>query len=285
MLSHREEVWLERLVDWNERRIADREPNEEEFKGIFGTDWKGWQKTMDDYVRAGCYQIVSIRVPPAVAGVEPVKLDLPVREMRELFVIAQVLNQNVPNSQAALDSLLARGLKSESLRELLFEACLRWRHPEQGLQLLREIVAGGTSNAAVFTELAQGLAGWSRFRPTLRRRIGPEATEIQELCRRALALDPLQPKANWLLAFAHAYGPNRGPENIRVIEETYRRIAGYMRTSDVVLDAGVAQWRAGNTAAATAIAQRILASPYADQRGKTIAAELMAAINAGVRPY
>ncbi|MDP3073261.1 MAG: hypothetical protein Q8N18_23420 [Opitutaceae bacterium] len=284
MLSNPEPAWLERLMDWNARRVADADPKEEEFKAIFGVDWKGWQKIMEDYVRGGRYQIMSIRVPPALAAMQPAKLELPVREMRELFVIAQVLNQHVPASQAALDSFLAKGLKTASLRELLVEACMRRSRTEPKARLLREIIAGGTSNAAVFIELARDVTGQALFRPTLHRRIGSEAGEVRELCRRALALDPLFLEANHLLAFTYAYGPDSGPDNVKAIEEIYRRITGSMRTNDVVLDAGVAHWRAGNVAAAVKIAQMILDSPYADQGDKTIAAELKAALAAGAKP-
>jgi hypothetical protein len=43
-------------------------------------------------------QIMPRRVPPAVAEVQPAKLDLPVRQMRELLVIAEVRKPNVPES-------------------------------------------------------------------------------------------------------------------------------------------------------------------------------------------
>jgi hypothetical protein len=278
MLSHSDPIWLERLVDWNARRVADPEPKEEEFKAIFGEDWKTWQQTMDAYFRGGRYQLMSIRVPPVVAGVQPVKLDLPVREMRELFVIAQVLNQNLPASQAALDSLLAKGLKTEALRELLAEACTRWRRPEAKVALLREVIADGSNSATVFSELAREIAGVAWLRPNLRRRLGVETKEICELCSRALAIDPLLLEANHLLAFTHAYGPESGPDNVKAIEEIYRRIAGSMRTNDVVLDAGVAHWRAGNTAAAAKITQAIMDSPYADEEDKALARKLTAAL-------
>ncbi len=284
MLSNPEPAWLERLMDWNARRVADEEPKEEEFKAIFGLDWKGWQKTMEEYVRGGRYQMMSIRVTPSVASVQPTKLDLPVREMRELFVIAQVLNQNVPASQAALDSLLAKGLKTESLRELLVEACMRWRRAEPKAGLLRELIASGSSNAAIYNELASDVARRAYFRPALRRRLGAEVTEVRDLCRRALALDPLLLEANHLLAFSYAFGPEAGPQNVQAIEEIYRRTTGSMRTNDVVLAAGVAHWRAGNPAAATKIAQVILDSTYADKGDKTIAAELKAALTAGLKP-
>ncbi len=284
MLSNPEPVWLERLMDWNARRVADPEPKEEEFKAIFGVDWKGWQKIMEDYVRGGRYQIMSIRVPPPLAALQPTKLELPVREMRELFVIAQVLNQNVPASQAALDSLLAKGLKTEALRELLVEACMRWRRTEPKARLLRELIASGSSSAAIYNELAREVASRAYFRPTLGRRLGAEVTEVRDLCRRALAIDPLLLEANHLLAFTYAFGPDIGPDNVKAIEEIYRRTTGSMRTNDVVLDAGVAHWRAGNRGAATKIAQVILDSPYADKGDKTIAGELMAVLAAGAKP-
>ena len=284
MLANPEAAWLDRTMDWNARRVADAEPKEDEFKAIFGQDWKMWQKTMEDYVRGGRYQIMSIRVPPEVAGVQPAKLDLSVREMRELFVIAQVLNQNVPASLTALDSLLARGLRAPALRELLAEACLRWDRGEAAARVLREVIADGTRNAAVFSELGRLMAGRAVQRARLNPRLGPEAIEVRELCRQALAINPLLLEANHLLAFAYAYGPDHGPENVKAIEGIYRRTAGSMRTNDVVLSAGVAQWRAGNPAAARKIAQVILDSPYADNGDKAIATELVAAIAAGARP-
>ncbi|MBL9199905.1 MAG: hypothetical protein JNL39_05325, partial [Opitutaceae bacterium] len=164
------------------------------------------------------------------------------------------------------------------------EACVRWDRGEAAARVLREIIADGTRNPSVFSELGRVLAGRALFRARLSRRIGPEAAEVRDFCRQALAINPLLLEANHLLAFAYAYGPDSGPENVRAIEEIYRRTTGSMRTNDVVLSAGVAQWRAGNPAAAAAIAQVILDSPYADNGDKAIATELKAALAAGVKP-
>lgn len=294
-MTHPEPGWLDRLIRWVALLKAGREPTEEAFMGVFGQDWKAWQKTLAEYLRGGKYRVNTLPITPALLAATPAKLPLPVREMRELFVLCQVLNQDVPASRESLDSLLAKGLKSEALRDLLAEACLKLGRIEAAEQLLRALAAEDSPNpevhaAAAMLRVARALgatspeAAQALAKPGLRTRLGSDADEVRASARRALELDPRHPAASGLLAFVEAFGPAIGPANVAAIEAIYRRVAGDSPTSDVVTALAVARWRLGDATRARLLAETLQSSPFADEDARNLSKELLAALDASVKP-
>jgi hypothetical protein len=280
MLANPDAGWTDRLISWVARLNAGREPSEEEFKSVFGQDWKAWQDTMRNFLDGGRYQIQSLKFPEAVNKFSVATFDLPVREMRELFVLSQVLNQDVPASYAALDSILANGLKTESLRELLVEACFDRKRPAAALDQLRVLLAAHTPNPAVYAVLAGAVIRARVPQINLHSRLGDEAGEVRALCRQALDLEPLYEPANDFLAWAEALGPNVAPANLAAIERIFHALEGRASTSDAVAALAVGSWRIGDVPWARRLAQTLAESPYADRDGKRISAELLKEIGA-----
>jgi hypothetical protein len=276
MLSNPDPVWLDRFIDWAARWRTGGEPTEADFKAVFGQDWKTWQRTMDDYLRGGKYQMRSMEMPKSALAFPTSAVDLSVSEMRELFVISQILNQNVPASDVALDSILRRGLKNEELRELLAEACLSRRRPEAMDAQVDLLIAAKTANPAVYAWKARKLFYKNMKEISIYPRFtAEEVTELRSLYRRALEIEPLYATALELSAWVEALGPTIDAENIAAIERLYKTVDGYSPTSDAVAARAPAAWRMGDKAYARKIAQVLATSPYADQDGKRTAGEIL----------
>ncbi|HEX2855561.1 MAG TPA: hypothetical protein VHO24_20160, partial [Opitutaceae bacterium] len=130
LLTNPDPVWHSRLMQWALMLQSGVEPTEDEFAKVFGFKWEAWQKEMDDHVRDRSDMTATVRFTKEEAGFPRTKANLEAREMRELFILAQVLNQRIPASETSLDLLLAKGLKTETLRGLLLEACVKWKRQD-----------------------------------------------------------------------------------------------------------------------------------------------------------
>ncbi|MES2692753.1 MAG: hypothetical protein V4773_04715 [Verrucomicrobiota bacterium] len=277
LLANPDPVWTARLVEWAARMEAGQAPTEVEFKRVFGEDFKGWQKAMDAYHRTGKYNVTTVRVPPQTMNFVPIKIDLPVTEMRELFVLSQILNQRIKASEESLDALLARGLKTESLRELLAEACYQWKRMDAGGAQLRRLADGSTLNPAIYSTMAMELVSRGLPRVTSHSRLGAkEAEDAILLGRKALAIEPQHKIANEAVAWAEALGPRVDGAAVERIEKIYRVLVDQVSTSEVLSALAMARWRAGQTDAARALCDELLASPYAEKTAKGLAESLRA---------
>ena len=223
LFTNPERAWVGRLTAWLDYLNAGHAPTEAEFKAVFTEDWTAWQKTMERYIEDGSYRIYAVKVPPETLRYTETKVTPPVREMRDLFVLAQILVQSVPASEASLDAVLERGLKTEALRELLVAGCRQWKRPDAALENLRRLIAAGSRNPRVYTLAASQVTDRQAPRITLDARLGDEASEARNWCRRALELEPLMMEANVTLAWAEALawwqeerGPADRPEGIGV---------------------------------------------------------------------
>lgn len=275
MLANPEPVWFDRLIEWAALLEAGREPTEEEFKRVFGQDFKAWQKTMDAYMRGGRYYVRTFNVPSAAMSFVPLKIDLPVREMRELFVLAQILNQNVPASDQSLDTLLARGLKTEALRELLAEACFKRKRKDVGMEQVRLCVAAGAANPALHVAQAMDVLMRAIEKPGVEARLSArDAAVVREECGKALKLEPRYTPANEALGWAEALAPEVNAATVERIEKIYRVLEGQVGTSTVLSALAVARWRAGDKAGARSVAEALLSSPFCEKDAREVATTL-----------
>lgn len=282
MLANPDPIWTPRLLIWNAALEAGREPTEELFQQVFTQDWAEWDKTMRDYMENGRFTVHNVRFPDAVRDVVRTPLSLTTTEMRELFVLAQVIIQDVPESTAALDSLLAQGLKTESLRELFVEACLTRRHRAGAQEQMRRLIAAGTTNPLVYVRAAQRLVSEQKTSDSIHGRIDlATKNQVRAWCRHALELESLLLDANDTLAWAEARGPSVGPEELAIIGEVCRRLEGNGATDWAIAALAIARWRAGRPDSARKACATLLESPFAEERLRDIARELVAELDAG----
>ncbi len=275
LLTHKEPVWVDRLMEWVAITESNAEPSESEFKRVFGQDWKNWEKAMDTYLRGGEYRISSLRFPKGALETKATHTTPPVREMRELFVLVQILNQRVPASSEALEKLLAKGLKTEGLRELLVEACLARDHPDLALAELRKIITAGNASAEVYA-LVSSLGFRARVREvTLAGQVGEGAEELRVWSEKAVEMEPRHREANHTGAWLAALAPAVGAPQIEAIKGAYKRLAGQASTMHIVAALAVALHRSGEVASARGLAQKLLDSPYTDREPRGVAMEIL----------
>lgn len=281
MLAHREPVWVERLMAWNALTDAGVTPTEAEFQAVFGQDWKTWQKTMTQYLGGGTYKIVTAQFKPEMLKFDLLQLDAPPREMRELFILGQILNQNVPASRVSLDSMLAKGLETEALREILVEACLKWDRHEAVSENLGRLIAAKSTNPEVYALAAKRALGKLAPQIGMSVRLGPEADEIRRWCARALWLEPRHADANNALALTLALGREVSPESVTSIQKIYRTLSGNASTSTAVAALAIAYARTGDSVSAREVSGILRDSKFSDARAKQIAENLLAELERG----
>jgi tetratricopeptide (TPR) repeat protein len=279
-LTNPEPGWTPRLFAWVAYLEAGNDPTEQSFKQFFGFGWEDLQHRLEHLLDGGKYTAGSIRFPPAALQF-PVEIsEAHAREMRELFVLSQIENQNTNESDASLDALLARGLKTESLREVLADACGRRGRTDAQLQELRRLISLRSTNAAVYTDAANILFRRRQVSYTLDSRLdGEEGDEVRAWCQKAIKLEPLYVKADELLAWGEAFAPTVEKRNIETIAGICRVLEGNARTYNVLTALAIAQWRMGNMAEARSLAERILASDLSGRSAKQLARELLARLN------
>lgn len=273
-------AWVGRLTSWLDYLNAGHAATESEFKAIFTQDWKTWQRTMEQYVEGGKYNIYTVKVPPESVRFTETKFPLPVREMRDLFVLTQILVQSVPASEASLSAMLYHGLKTESLRELLVGACVKWKRKDAALENLRKLIAAGSKNPRVYTLAAMLLTDESAPRIDIDARVGPEVAEARAWCRQALEIEPLFPDANMMLAFLEALAPEVDQQGIAAIEGLYLRTKDRMPTDDVMSALAIALWRAGDLETARELSAKLKTDALSSKQSREIAAALLARISA-----
>ncbi|WP_146180162.1 hypothetical protein [Opitutus sp. ER46] len=283
LLAHQDRAWMGRLATWMEYLEAGGEPTEAKFQEIFGENWKSWQATMQTYLRNGSYSIFQVRVPPDVMKFTEIKYKLPVREIRELFVLMQTLVQRTPESKAALESLLEKGLQSEALQELLVDACLEWDHDDDALKLMRKLIADGSKNPRVY-RMGDALLTRHAGAFTFATRYGAEIAEVREWDRRGLALEPAFSELNESLAVNEAGAPVVDQQSILTIEECYSRIKGRAPTDRVLAALAMALWRSGDKVTATELATRLRDDPLCAKSARKVVEEMLASESKGTLP-
>jgi hypothetical protein len=194
--------------------------------------------------------------------------------MRELFVLTQVLVQSVPASAIALDSVLRQGLKTESLRELLTAACLRWKRKRATMANLRQLIAAGSTNPQVYALAAAQIAGPEEDMDPLETRFGPEVVEARQWCRRALELEPGFYEVGELLAWLEALGPEVDQQGIATIEKLYLRFRDRLPPNDLMLALAVALWRIGERDTARELSATLKDDVLGTEDSRDSAAEL-----------
>ncbi|HTZ21407.1 MAG TPA: hypothetical protein VMC06_11055, partial [Opitutaceae bacterium] len=267
---------------------AGNPPTEENFKQYFGFGWRVWGNLIAQSLygsrnspeQAGTYQSGTVHFPPAALQIS-VEVEQPsVREMRELFILAQIDNQRTKASEVSLEALLARGLKTNSLRELLADACGQWDRTDAELKELRALIAARSSNPAVYARAAYILCSRRLGHLTPDSRLdGEDLAEVRTWSQKACELAPLYLIPNESLAWAEAFAPTVEQRNLETIASICRALDGNARTDNVYTALAIAQWRMGNMADARTLAERISASVLSGRTAKRLAQELLARLD------
>lgn len=273
LFSNPDRAWTTRLVAWLEELRSGAPPAEQHFKAVFGQDWKQWQGTMQHYLAGGEYSLLQLRMPPAVTHFTEGRPVLPVREIRDLFILSQILVQRTPESEASLAALLATGLATPSLREMLVEACLAWQKPEPALRTIRQLIAEGSTNAEVY-RVGDELLNAPNGPFGLNARHGPETAELRAWDQRGLALEPLDYNLNNSCAQNEAAALVVDQQSITTIEDCYRRIKGRGPTDEVIAALAMALWRVGETTTAAQLGAKLAGDPLTRQRWRNLANHL-----------
>lgn len=283
LLTHPEPAWTARLLGWSAYLKADNEPTEESFKEVFQHDWKGWEQQLRRMLNGGTYTTGQIRFPPAALQFSIESSTPAVREMRELFVLSQILNQRTKESVASLDALLERGLKTDSLRELLADACSRRDRSDAQLAELRRLIAAGSTNPDVYCDASKIL--FRRAVPTIAvdARMGDEAGEIRAWCIKARELEPLHLGASGLLAWTEALAPVVEKSSLETIVGICRALDGNAPTDSALAALAVARWRSGGFKQARSVAELLQSSVFAGKAAKSIATDVLARLDAAAQ--
>jgi hypothetical protein len=265
-----------RFLAWVALLNTGREASESDFKEVFGMDWKQWGDAMYAYVNGGQYMMSRIKAPAEIAKA-PVKIEVaPAREMRDLFVLTRILHQDIPDSAASLDALLRRGLKTESLRELLFAACLARNRPASALAEAEKLMAANTQNPAIYERTARLVFDHEIGKVTIDSRLSAAAAKrIRERCEKALQLEPRYPDANDLLALCLALQPDVSAADADRIRHIYDVEHHFVSTNTSAGALAIARWRSGDPERAREIAEYVSGSPFADDSARAIAKALL----------
>lgn len=279
-LTHPDPKVLPRFLAWATYLDAGNPATDESFKELFQCSWAQWQDKIDDMFHGGTYTTATIKFPPAALQFAVTATDVGEREMRELFVVSQILNQDTKESNQSLTGILNHGVKTPLLRELVPDACsLRGRRDEALKQFRLEIEAGST-NPLVYSEAAKRLFQNTVPNLALEARIEPgTAAQIQAWCTRALELEPLLVDANEKLAWTCALSANFDPANLPTIAGICHKLDGTTNTDEALTAMAVARWRNGNTKQARAIAQRVASSVFTRPQARHLATDLLAQID------
>jgi hypothetical protein len=275
-LSSPDPAWRERTMTWAALLDAGYAPSEALFQRTFGIEgWKQWEQTINLYLRRGRFTQHKIVMEEMAGDITTVSHDLPVQEMRELFVLAQVINQSTPEARASFEALVHKGIKSADLRDLLVEACLKWERESLADELLDQLIAEHSTNAAAYTLRAQRRLARCLPRISAGSRLPPdEAEAIRSLCQQALALDPLCVETLNTLVWAEALGERISPGNIEVIKQAYNAAKGCITMDQIMAALAVAHWRLGDEATARILGQMLMDSPYTGVEMRILVAEI-----------
>ncbi|MBX3736065.1 MAG: hypothetical protein KF715_05195 [Candidatus Didemnitutus sp.] len=184
------------------------------------------------------------------------------REMRELFVLAQLLSQRPGDTEAALEVFRVRAPRVPELRVLLAAAYLADGRRLEGYRALLEILPElkGRPEAATVAEAAAELR-FARLLPevTLGSELSAEdAAQLQGWCESALQIEPSLTTANRILAWTWALGPRPPMGELLGKFEMLRTNVGLRAGSaEIAAAEAVARLRAGDREGARQIAVRL----------------------------
>lgn len=255
----------DKLLAWSAQIAAGTEPTSDAFAAIFGMGYEELDEAMKAYVRKDQFNLYNYGIPDGVMDFVVTELAVGATEMRELFVLIQIINQNVDESEAALDGLLRKGLKSPILRPLLVEACLRWARPDAAVEILEAMIAEGDDAAETHSTFAYLKILKQVGTPLADQRISAaEYEQLRSLADAALQREPMHSLTNLTLGWLLALQEDLTDEDVAEIRGICRRMDGNGETDDPLAALALASQRMGDTATAQRLIQLLDNSPFTD---------------------
>lgn len=271
----------EQFWEWNALLHTGYKPSETLFQSVFGLRWKELEKATKSHLIKKTFTTRPFRFPPESMDFVVTEFEVKAPEMRELFVLAQINNQEVEESVAALNSLLKKGLKTESLRPMLAGACILWERPESALKVLQEMIATGKQFPEVYAMAAELLlkSQWNEGMPS-----AELLDEVRSLLTMALEGEPLLPTAIDGMTQVLAMGPTVTPEQVEEIERYCMHFQGNGATDRSLLALALASWRIGDEARAKRVCDLLAESSLTKRSSRMLAQRMDQAIKEGESP-
>lgn len=203
-------------------------------------------------------------------------------EIRELFILSELLGRNDPGARTELAALRAAADRTPSLRPIAAELLLDAGDRDGALMELRAAIAADAASSAVYAAAARwqferSLPDWK-----LASRLGPEAAEMAAWCERAQALDADNPEPVVWRALTQAFAPSFTEDEFRELAELYAWHRESVRDDRLSLAMAVGWARQGDPRgkAARPWAKTVLRSTTSDAATRRIAAEILESIPA-----
>lgn len=265
-LMHEDKTGLGKILDWNAQIHAGTTPTSEAFAEVFGLDYESFEEVMEAYLKQDKFNLNNYGIQDEVRTFVVTELDVKATEMRELFVLIQILNQRIDESETALESLLQKGLESPELQPLLVEACLSWRQDNEARKILAGMIdeddAAETHTTFLQLEFLKAIDGL----PLAAKRLETaDYHRLRTLADAALQREPLNSLSNLILGWLLALKEDIGPAELVELREICRRMDGNGDTDDPLAALALASRRMGDVSTADRLIALVDASPYTDK--------------------
>lgn len=262
------------LLDWAGRLQAGQSWTEADFKHDFGVDTATLQHNITELLKGGSYTSGRFTLKPEALRFEMTSSTAHPEEVRELFVLLQTSIQRDPQSGAAIDAMIKRGLKNPDLREVLADACLALGKRQAALDEFKQIIRDGSANSQVFYRAARLELDRANVEEDLDALLGEENLEIEAWARRGIELCPGDYSNYEALAWAEAKSRDISAAEATEINQICHALSGHTATDETLAALAVACWRLGNVAKASQYAKLLADSPLTRPTPRKIALAL-----------
>ena len=271
---------LDKILDWNARLVAGTEPTSEAFAEVFGMDYETFHQDIKRYLDADKFVSYNYDSLQNVLDFVVTEIDVKATEMRELFVLVQIINQRIDESKVALDTLMQRGLETPDLRPFLIEACIAWRRTDDARDVAQIMLSDGDKAANTFGLLGVIDLAEEVGQPELNDQVSEDQfAKIRPYFEAALQREPLSSNYNVYWAWLLAFRQNISSIELEELRAVCRRMEGNGETDDPLAALAVACWRTGDNETARRLVEVLLSSPYTDRGVRKIVTELAAELN------
>jgi len=270
LLTNQDKSFPTKLLRWSALCEGADKPSEQDFQSVFGQKFDEMERNIKRFQSGGRYSTSNISFPPEALRFGIQNESVSPKEMRELFVIAQAMLQETPNSLAAIDSILTHGLKNENLREQFADCCLSRGRRADALAQYRLLIEHGSTNPGVYEEAASIEMHGDQPGQNIERHLGAEGAEVETWARRAVELDPLFFEGYNTLAWVLASKAEVKPADIDTISQICHALSGKGPTDQALAALAVAYWRSGDIAKAQKIKKLLVDSPYTRKSARKI---------------
>ena len=277
LMTNRNRPLREKVYEWlyyvGEGHVAE----EAKFNEIFGWDWSAWMEVLSRYqLSSDGPRVIEIGLSPAECAPPIQQADLHAVEMRELFLLSQIVGGGAKNGAEVLDHLLKKGVRTDALRPLLASACLREKRTEPALAMLRTLAKEGCTNLRVYEEAARLILEKAVPLITPDSRLDAEAGEIRVYCETVLTVNPNSLAANDTLAWDLALDSHPGPGTVDALRAVLERQNRVHHTREIRAALALAAHRLGDAELARRTSLGLVSEPEQNDHAADFVRRLLA---------